>query len=190
MQMEGNQMAKLSFNQKKTLAAYETFFGSEYSATSNDGNNTELHVEVQKMCYLLKIAGIEIGDFNYSWNFRGPFSPGLLVLLRSIDRIGHQVSDFYADSEEKEKVLSENAKKISEISKSLEIKENAENKTQWAEILGSIAYISRTVLPGESFEIVNKKFVQEKSEYNDVVKNQHAWDLLNRANLLSAMVVC
>lgn len=81
-------------------------------------------------------------------------------------------------------------KKISEISKSLEIKENAENKTQWAEILGSIAYISRTVLPGESFEIVNKKFVQEKSEYNDVVKNQHAWDLLNRANLLSAMVVC
>lgn len=111
MQMEGNQMAKLSFNQKKTLAAYETFFGSEYSATSNDGNNTELHVEVQKMCYLLKIAGIEIGDFNYSWNFRGPFSPGLLVLLRSIDRIGHQVSDFYADSEEKEKVLSENAKK-------------------------------------------------------------------------------
>ena len=94
-----------------------------------------MHIETQKMCYLLKMAGIEIGDFDYSWNFRGPFSPGLLVLLRSIDRKATEVTEFYENSEEKEKLLDGLKTKIYELQKNLEIDKHLDQKEQWVEVL-------------------------------------------------------
>lgn len=42
-------MATLSFNQKKTLAAYECFFGNRYDTPAEGGGNTDIHVMTQKM---------------------------------------------------------------------------------------------------------------------------------------------
>ena len=94
-------MSKLNFDQKRILVAFERFLGSRYNTHAGENGNTCMHVETQKMCYLLKKAGVEIGDFSYSWNFKGPFSPGLLVLLRSIDRKDADVAEFYENAEEK-----------------------------------------------------------------------------------------
>ena len=177
-------MATLSFNQKKTLAAYERFYGNRYSTHSEEVNNTGMHVETQKMCYLLKVAGVEIGDFDYSWNFRGPFSLGLLALLRSIDRKESCVLEFYEDVSNKEKYLLGQTKKIDELHEKLEIEEHQTQKLQWVEILGSLTYISRAMLPGATFEVVNRRLVQEKTEYCDESVNRHAWDILNEAKLV------
>lgn len=177
-------MSALNFNQKKTLAAFERFFGSRYNTHAEENGNTCMHVETQKMCYLLKMSGIEIGDYSYSWNFRGPFSPGLLVLLRSIDRKEADVTEFYENAEEKEKLLSGLKAKIDELREKLEIAEHSDQKERWVEILGSLTYISRTVLPGADFEEVNKRLIQVKEECCDKQLNSHAWDLLNNMKLL------
>lgn len=180
-------MATLSFNQKKTLAAYERFYGNRYSTHSGEENNTRMHVETQKMCYLLKVAGVEIGDFDYSWNFKGPFSPGLLALLRSIDRKDTEVLDFYERSSGKEQLLAGQSAKIDELREKLEIDTHQGSHEQWVEILGSLAYISRAMLPGATFEIVNQRLIQEKAVYCDENTNRHAWDLLEKADLLSVI---
>ena len=177
-------MVGLSYDQKKTLVAYEHFFGNRYRTSSKESGNTDMHVETQKMCYLLKIAGVDIGDFDYSWNFKGPFSPGLLVLLRTMDRDGTAVSTFYEDSS-KEEFLLDCADKVDNLRKVLEIDKHQDKLVQWVEILGSLVYISRAILPGTDFEEVNQRFVAEKSEYCHKETNLHAWTLLNKANLLS-----
>ncbi len=177
-------MSALNFDQKKTLAAFERFFGSRYNTHAEENGNTYMHVETQKMCYLLKIAGIEIGDFSYSWNFKGPFSPGLLVLLRSIDRKDTDVTEFYANAKEKNRFLLGIESKIDELRENLEIDKHLEQKEYWVELLGSLTYISRTVLPGANFEEVNKRLTQEKSDYCDTDLNNHAWELLNNMKLL------
>lgn len=177
-------MLTLNYDQKKTLAAFERFFGSRYNTHAEENGNTSMHVETQKMCYLLKMAGIEIGDFSYSWNIKGPFSPGLLVLLRSIDRKDADVKEFYENADEKKKYLSGLETRIDELRKKLEIDKYYEQKEQWVEILGSLTYISRTMLPGADFEKVNERLIQEKSIYCNIDMNRHAWDLLNSMDLL------
>lgn len=180
-------MSVLSFDQKKILVAFERFFGNRYETHTEEKGNTNMHVETQKMCYLLKVVGVEIGDFDYSWNFKGPFSPGLLVLLRSIDRKDADVLEFYEKTAEKEKFLSGYGMKIDELREKLEIDQHQEKNIQWVEILGSLTYISRAMLPGADFDTVNKRLMQEKREYCDENMNRHAWELLNRANLLMTM---
>lgn len=180
-------MVALNFNQKKTLVAFERFYGSRYKTHSEEPNNTGMHIETQKMCYLLKVAGVEIGDFDYSWNFKGPFSPGLLALLRSMDRKNSDVLEFYEETSDTEKFLSGQSTRIDELREKLEIGTHQEQNAQWVEILGSLTYISRAMLPGSDFDVVNQRLIREKTEYSDETVNRHAWNLLSEANLLSIM---
>lgn len=185
-------MVVLSFDQKRLLAAFECFVGKKYETPYTlGGNNTSMHVEAQKMCYLLKLIGIEIGDFNYSWNDRGPFSPGLLVVLRSIDSCREEVELFYNDREEKEKYIKNVKSEIEDLRKRLDMSENFCNSEQWIEILGSLAYLARTVLPGAGFEYVSsylkkrkKNLYTCKPEYYNDEKNKKAWELLTAAGLI------
>ncbi len=183
----GNGMTTLNFNQKRTLAAYECFYGNRYVTHSEENSNTGTHVETQKMCYLLKVAGVEIGDFEYSWNIKGPFSPGLLALLRSMDRRDAEVLDFYEKSLGNDYLQSGQLSKIDELRNILEIDSHSGQHLQWVELLGSLTYISRAKLPGAGFKEVNQRLIQEKPEYGDEDTNQHAWELLSKANLLSTI---
>ena len=174
---------------KRTLATYERFFGERYDTHSGESSNTQMHVRTQKMWYLLKMAGVEIGDFDYSWNFKGPFSPGLLVLLRSMDRKDTEVQNFYGNDSDRGKFLAGQETKVDYLRRQLEIDEHRGQYVQWVEILGSLAYISRTMLPRAGFKAVNQTLVREKPEYRDEDVNRHAWNLLYKTKLLSPMAV-
>ena len=179
-------MEILSFDQKKLLATFKRFFGDGYNTQSKEDRNTCMHIKAQKMCYLLKVAGVEIGDFSYSWNFRGPFSPGLLALLRSIDRTNVDViSSFYEQEEDQNKFLSGNEKKIDDLRIKLEIDKHREDTIEWIELLSSLTYISRSIFPGTDFNIVNQRLIQERLDYYNEAINYHAWNILNRMNLLT-----
>lgn len=177
-------MKQLTYDQKQALAAYKYFFGVQYQ-TNNGQNNTDMHVAAQKMCYLLKVSGVDIGDYEYAWNKKGPFSPGLLALLRSVDRNEVLVNDFYAQLGQEEDVLKKKAKKIAQLRDRLDIIKHKEEYVAWVEILGSLTYISRSMLPGKDFSVVNDRFVQEKAEYNNKSQNLEAWRLLKKAKVLS-----
>lgn len=179
-------MGVLNFNQKKTLAAYKCFYNSMYDTNTEKGNNTEMHILVQKMCYLLKVAGIQIGNFDFCWNVYGPFSPGLLSFLRSIDKHDPAVKDLYdKDDENLENFLSGQKESINDLRKQLKIDNHQNDQLKWLELLGSLTFISRTFLPGAPFEEVNKKLIYEKSAYNDENYNKEAWEILQNAKLLS-----
>ena len=137
------------------------------------------------MCYLLKVAGVEIGDFNYSQNFKGPFSPGLLALLRSIDRKNEDIAVFYAQTVNQDKFLSGNENKIDDIRKKLEIDKHQEDSIEWIELLGSLTYIIRSVYPGADFEIVNQRLIQENKKYSNRDINYQVWRILDIANFLT-----
>lgn len=174
-------MVGLDYDQKRFLAAFKKFYQIEY-ATNKGKNNTTMHVIAEKMCYLLKMYGLEIGDFYYSWNIRGPFSPGLLALLRVTDNEECCVKEFYANESELNEYIYD-GDKIEELRRELHIGDS-KNFEQWTELLGSLTYISRTMLPGASFEVVQEKLLQEKRDYSDCSKNQEAWNLLQGIKLI------
>ena len=173
-----------SYDQKLTLAAYEAFFGNQYETSTNKKIRTDRHVEMQKMCYLLKVAGVEIGMFEFSWNIKGPFSPGLLALLHTIDSNTAQLKEFYKNTLEKDNVLLEFKDTISDLRGKLEIDAHKADQLNWVELLGSLTYISRAMLPGAGFDVVNSRLVFEKSKYRNKSVNRHAWEILKKVNFL------
>lgn len=177
-------MSELSFTQKRALVAHEIFFGRRYAGTSLEPSNTDEHVATEKMCYILKIAGVEIGDYDYSWNVKGPFSPGLLALLRSIDDQNDEVKKFYDEKTDKNLYLRKYEDVIEDLSEKLKIKEHMDIQYKWVELLGSLIYISRVMLPGENFEKIENRLKIEKKEYSDSALNHDAWDLLMQSQLL------
>lgn len=174
-------MATLSYDEKKIVTVFKRFFGNRYDTHIKES----VHIKTQMMCYLLKVAGVEIGNFNYSWNFRGPFSSGLLALLRSIDRKNKDVAAFYEQTVNQDKLLSGNENKIDDIRKKLEIDKHQEDSTEWIELLGSLTYITRSVHPGADFEIINQRLIQENQKYSNRDVNYQAWEILDIANFLT-----
>lgn len=119
--------------------------------------------------------------FDFSWNIKGPFSPGLLALLHSIDKNDTLLHDFYQNTLEKDKLFSEELRNtISDLRDKLEIDTHKENQLNWVELLGSLTYISRAMLPGAGFDVVNKRLVLEKSKYRNVSNNRYAWEVLKK----------
>lgn len=186
-------MAKLTFDERAILAAYQRFYGENYPAI--DGQNTDAHIKAQKMCFLLSVRGVNVGDFGYSWNYHGPYSAGLQSLLRALDQHSGLVSEFY-DAHQDEYMLFSDSNKagtlfsikqkelIDTLSSSLKITECGEDKRKWSELLGSITFLGRSVLPGADFEMVNNELKKRKPQYNDNDYNYSAWTLLESTGIL------
>ena len=186
-------MAKLTFDERALLTAYRRFYGENYPA--KDGANTDAHVQAQKMCFLLSLHGVSVGDFGYSWNYHGPYSAGLQSQLRALDQHADLVSEFYdahqdecvlfSDSNEADALFTIKQKSlIDELSRSLKIPECGEEKRKWSELLGSITFLGRSVLPGADFSMVNSELQKRKPQYNDSNYNYSAWTLLEKIGIL------
>lgn len=177
-------MPNLTFNQRTVVDLYPQFYESSYPEQLSQGDVTRVHINAQKMCYLLKKIGINIGDYSYSWNFHGPFSPGLLVLLHSLDAQKENVQS-YCDCTEHPAIFSnDDQEKISSLIQNLRLKEHSGNRSNWMELLGSLVFLSHSVLPGEDFANVTKELKNRKPQFDDDVRNREAWDVLKSANLL------
>lgn len=178
-------MSELTFEQKVILDLYKRFFGCQYPTEGSFDDKTQVHVNAQKMCYLLKMDGIDIGDFGYSWNFHGPFSPGLLAVLRSLDLQDEQVRTYY-DSEivQSESLSDVDQEKITTLIAKLRLSEHVENRGDWMELLGSLTFLSHSELPGESFDRIKNELRLRKDKFDDDSENSNAWNVLREANLL------
>ena len=195
----GISMVDLSFEEKAVLTLYQKFYDEEYPVPKDkreleeSERMTNDHVKAQKMCYLLNLAGLNIGGFSYSWNTYGPFSPGLLVVLRGLDRKYMQVRAYY-DKKLSDDVLysssidsvfwPESKTVIQTLKEALRISENKERIRDWVELLGSIAYISINEYPHGCFEWINDELKQRKRKYINDDENNRAWEVLRSANLL------
>ena len=178
-------MATLTFDQKKMLLAYKTFYGEPYIAPSSQ-TNTDIHVISQEMCFILKMKGVNIGDYSYSWNTYGPFSPGLLVLLRTMDRIPSEIENFYISSEEYGYILNQETRnKIIHIKNALKIDEHTNDRLDWVELLGSLVYLANVELPGASCDEVFKRLKMYKGIEPDGIDKKSIWEMLKTEKLLA-----
>lgn len=177
-------MPNLTFNQRTVVDLYSQFYESSYPEQLSQGDVTRVHINAQKMCYLLKKIGINVGDYSYSWNFHGPFSPGLSVLLHSLDAQEENVQN-YCDGREHPAIFSnDDQQKIASLIQNLRLKEHDCDRSKWMELLGSLAFISHSVLPGEDFANVEKVLKSRKPQFADDAQNREAWEVLKSASLL------
>lgn len=186
-------MNNLNFDERAILTAYKRFYGECYPAA--DPNKTEAHIRAQKMSFLLSVSGVNIGEFGYSWNFHGPYSAGLQSKLRALDFHANLVQEFYennkndtllfSDGDSPSALFSEQQKtKIDNLSRSLKIKEGQNNKNDWPELLGSLAFLAQSVYPGTDFETINTQLKQVKSKFSNDQVNLNAWNTLRTAGII------
>lgn len=158
---------------RKILSMHELFFGSPYEANEKE----DTHIRVQAMYYVLEMAGIDKNFFDFSWVHRAPFSATLETLLGEVDRHPDSVRDFYEDEnrfnevESKENVLA--AKVLLKLGDFHGIRE----QSYWLNVLGAVMYISKVVVPGGSFETVDKKMNELGYGSNDLIRL--AWETLH-----------
>lgn len=186
-------MAGLNFDERSILAAYRYFYGKNYPAAQEE--NTDAHVQAQKMCFLLSLKGIRIGDFGYSWNFHGPYSAGLQSQLRALDENEALVKTFYQEFGDGTQLMSDDSvpgslfsisqgENIKNLARSLRVAEKEDECRQWSELLGSLAFLSCSVYPGEQFETVNNELKVLKPQYTDKHYNRAAWKTLEKSGIL------
>ncbi|MBD5479647.1 MAG: hypothetical protein HDR08_16400 [Lachnospiraceae bacterium] len=172
---------KLNFNQKSILDLYPKFYGKRYQCGLAGEEATQEHINVQKMCYLMKRFGISVGNFGYSWDTYGPFSPGLQVALHDLDMRNEDVELFYEETE-REQFYADN--RIERLISVLHLAEHGQDLERWMELLGSLAFLSYSVLPGEDFDCVRQELTARKSYFNDVDEEFAAWSILKEADML------
>lgn len=172
---------RLSFNQKSILNLYQRFYGKRYQCGVTREEATQEHINVQKMCYLMKRFGIPVGNFGYSWDTYGPFSPGLQVALHDLDMQNEDVEVYYEETEGEQSTVDN---KIEHLINVLHLAEHGQDLERWMELLGSIAFLSYSVLPGEDFDCVRRELTARKSYFNNVDEEFAAWSTLKEAGML------
>lgn len=69
-------------NFQKIMQAFEALNGKEL-----DMKEYENRLRLQKIVYLLQTAGLKLGDYQFYWYIRGPYSPALTkYIFESLER--------------------------------------------------------------------------------------------------------
>lgn len=104
--------------------------------------------------------------------------------MRDIDRNSDEVEIFYAENHQNPILPKELKQEILKIRAMLELERYKFCLLHWVELLGSLLYLSRSMLPGANYELVNKKLMAYKNDYCNSDENHRAWKALQAANLL------
>lgn len=200
-------MSSLSFADRQFLILYRRFYGKRYPGdisvpphADNMSSMTPSHIRGEKMGYILKLIQLSIGGYNYTWNYHGPYSPGLLAQLRELDEKKEEIKNFYDenlpdnvvftdDNNSQSLFWADDRQRIDDLLARLDLPKDEQAAGEKMELLGSIAYISLNVLPGASFERIVAELMARKSKYAKVemlpqIKN--AWKTLQDLELVGA----
>lgn len=186
-------MSNLIYEQKAFLTLYRRFYGQDYPAVAQ--GNTDVHILAQKMGYLLSRVSIFIGEYGYLWDTYGPCSAALQDDLRFLDSHPEKVTEFYdeyptddrlfvPDGESGGLFSQSQGKTVDHIVKKLKIREHIDDIRRWSELLGSLAFLSNSNMPGASFNQVNTVLVSKKAQYSNSTINHAAWKALTAANVI------
>lgn len=202
-------MFDLSFQEQRFLVLYRKFYGSNYPALTED--NTNAHVKAQKMCYLLSLKNVDVGKSGFVWDKYGPYSENIQNLVRELDKKGDEVRAFYerypdddvsnelffSDQPSKESLFRKcDGEKIEKMRQELGIQADDDKRDEnddtpvrrWTELLGTIVYISQSMLPGADKEQLDNKLVRIKKKYRDDYDlREKAFRILGETGLLTSI---
>lgn len=181
--------AKLEVHEEVILALYEMLYGKQYDCIpthSENGVNLN-HVNAQKASYIFSEMMVPTGDYGFCWNHIGPYSEQLQNHLRALDRKPELVKEYYNQFDQNyEEKLNElfTRGQIQKIKRTAAAMKEIVNNETGGELLGSLLYISRTVLPGREFDKVNSELQKRKSYFSNNSVNEEAWKALGELDLV------
>lgn len=198
-------MDSLSFTDREFLTLYKRFYGTRYpgdtslpSSEDNISSMTPPHVRGEKLCYILDLCQLSIGGYSYTWNYHGPYSPGLLAQLRELDGKQDEINSFY-DQDLPDSIIftndrnpqslfwADDQQRIDKLLDDLALPKDEREAGEKMELLGSLAYISLNVIPGAPYEEVVEELIARKPKYaaeGMAPKIGVAWEAFQKLNPL------
>lgn len=170
--------------------------------------NQNAHDKAQKMYYLLGLAGVNVGGHGFVWDQYGPCSDVIQAVAHALDKKTTEVTNFYAaypegrdtddviytDVSSRESLFEERERgRVEKIRQQLKIGADTNDvdangdspMRRWVELLGSLAYISQTMLPGSEKDKLIVRLQLLKEKYNVSDENSRALKVLKNANMLA-----
>lgn len=182
---------KLNVQEEVILTLYMELYGRLYDChpVVEDGQVNIMHVDAQKASFIFSEMMVPAGNYGFCWNHLGPYSERLQIQLRVMDQkqelVQQYCSEFIKNRKQKLNALFTRGQQEKIAKVATELREVAQ-EDRGGELLGSLLYIARTVLPGRGFEQVNCELQRRKDYFQDTEKNRRAWETLQRLDLVVA----
>lgn len=149
--------------QRLLRAVFLNVFGREFDASSMDDR-----VMLQKAVFFMHELGVSCGEYTFSWDCYGPFSPDL-----SDDMKKEVKDDIQVKFSQKADGVMEKLKKIFSI-------QSDYTERYWAETLASLYYLKNYMYPTNTDEaIVQKLEVIKRGSLDNHTENCKAINILN-----------
>lgn len=181
---------QLGVQEEVILALYMMLYNEPYNCTGKqrqqDGVNM-IHVNAQKAIFIFSEMMVPAGDYGFCWNHQGPYSEQLQIQLRALDGKPKLVQKYYDEFAKNPDVKLEMLFTRGQILKIKNVAAGMSEITKGelgGELLGSLLYISRTVMPGSGFDSVNSELQLRKTSFPNQEVNKKAWDALGKLDLV------
>lgn len=183
---------KLEVQEEVILALYQMFYDKPYDCTPPlEGGINRIHVNAQKASYIFSEMMVPTGGYGFCWNHLGPYSEQLQNHLRVLDGKPELVGEYYDQfNQNREEKLNDlfTRGQIQKIKRTAAVMKEVVNDEVGGELVGSLLYISRTVLPGREFDKVNFELQKRKDYFSDDSINKQAWKALAELDLVPIAV--
>lgn len=188
-------VAGLNYGEKLMLTLYRELYGVNYIGNTvekcADGIVKE-HLKAQKAAYLFSLCEIPLENYGYIWDRRGPFSLGVQELLLELDHKIEDVNKYYDEYDQGKEIVQNallTAQQIERMHSLVDstkawVRRKDDTECHNCELLGSIAFLAKTVMPGCDFTVVNQELKRRKSCFQSTAMNKSAWRQLVSAGIL------
>ena len=187
---------KLNYSEQLFLILFKEFYDRNYICNNaeklHDGILAE-HLQAQKVAYLFSQANISVDDYTFIWDKKGPFSVGLQMMLKSLDKKSEDVEAFYQRYDENKNEYIEDLLTEKQIRKMKLIVDKLskyircgdfKNVCNAAEMIGSLVYLNQSVMPSCNFQDLLKELSIRKS-YLELYTSADLWSALKETGLVS-----
>ncbi len=181
---------RLGVQEEVILALYMMLYKEPYHCAGRPRPHDEvnmIHVNAQKAIFIFSEMMVPAGDYGFCWNHQGPYSEQLQIQLRALDGkpklVQEYCDEFAKNPDEKLEVLFTRGQILKIKNVAVGMSEVAKGE-MGGELLGSLLYISRTVMPGSGFDRVNSELQLRKTSFPDQKVNRKAWDALEKLDLV------
>lgn len=185
---------KLTFIEEVLLSLYLEYFDKEYDVSNDKLINIkrhpilERHNEMQNVLYIVKETAAYSEEYSFTWNWLGPYSPGLEIILNELDKKNESINSFYEEYNLRKSKYFNNYKDqlkyllskycsdscIEKIALSSFVFKNIFKRNNGSQATAQIIYVSKNVVPGEDLETV-LDILQERNFDIDIDMAKEIW---------------
>lgn len=160
------------------LEVYRLVCGEEYAFKESMGKDSELHRRMQASCYLASLLFL-FPDFGFSMEKHGPYSAGVELALRQIDRSGKTLkSDTASRCIPPLTVVDIHERILNPLYKGMNVDE--EHLTRYLELAASICHTAKVILTGADTDMIVHRVIDGKGFHFSI---RQAAELLTRFQL-------